>query len=136
MNSVIGLTSPKTFKVAGTIGRQGVVVLVDSGATHNFMSVEVITKLGLRPVHTSGYGVFLGNGLTVQGEGICQAVTLYVQNLAIVADFLPLELGSADVVLGIQWLRTLGQIQFNFSKLEMRFFQGATQVTIQGDPGL
>lgn len=38
MNSVVGLTSPKTMKMKDTINGQEVVVLIDFGATHNFIS--------------------------------------------------------------------------------------------------
>ncbi|XP_010555029.1 PREDICTED: uncharacterized protein LOC104824625 [Tarenaya hassleriana] len=110
INSAIGLTSPKTFKMKGCIGDQEVVVMINSGATHNFLSVEVI----------------------------CRAVVLKLQNLEIVADFLPLELGNADVILGVQWLRTLREIQMDFECLEMKFGigNGETMVTVKGDPNL
>ena len=43
----------------------------------------------------------LGHGDT--GVGVCKAVTLSLQNVEIVEDFLPLELGSFDVILEMKW---------------------------------
>lgn len=40
-----------------------------------------------------------------------------MQGLTIVEDFLPLELGSTDVVLGMQWLGSLGNLQVNWKRL-------------------
>ncbi|XP_010541862.1 PREDICTED: uncharacterized protein LOC104815241 isoform X1 [Tarenaya hassleriana] len=136
LNFVVGLTSPKTLKLQGSISKLPVIVMVDSGATHNFISWEVIRKLRICPETTTGYGVSLGTGLTVQGDGICKGLSLIVQDFTLVADFLPLKLGSADVILGIQWLRTLGRILVDFDKLELRFGAPGHQVILRGNPNL
>lgn len=38
---MVGLSSPKTMKVRREIEGQGVVFLIDSGATHNFIYEEI-----------------------------------------------------------------------------------------------
>lgn len=47
------------------------------------------------------YRVILGTKGTVRAVGICRNVLLRVAELAIIQDFLPLPLGSADVILGV-----------------------------------
>ena len=47
-----------------------------------------------------------------------------------------LNLGSANIILGMQCLETLGGMQVNWKTLIMRFQQGAVLVTLQGDPSL
>ena len=62
------------------------------------------------PVETTkAYGVLLGTG-SVQGIGICREVTIYLQGIEILEDFLPFDLSSSDIILGIQWLETLGNM--------------------------
>ena len=51
-------------------------------------------------------------------------------------DFLSLELGSADVILGMKWLETLGRMEVNWKNLTMRFQVGGVYVILQGDPSL
>ena len=50
--------------------------------------------------------------------------------------FLPLELGSVDVILGMKWLESLGGMQVDWRNLTMRFQVGGVSVIIQGDPSL
>ena len=42
MNSVVGLTAPQTMKLRGDIKGHPVVVLIDGGATHNFIATELV----------------------------------------------------------------------------------------------
>ena len=43
--------------------------------------------------------------------GVCQVVILKLQGLEIQEDFLLFDLGGADMVLGIEWLKSLGEIR-------------------------
>lgn len=97
LNSMVGLTASKTMKLEGMIGSQEVMVLIDTGATHNFISMDLVNKLAIPRVATNGNGVLMGTGLSVQGDGVCKGVVLSLQKVEIVEDFLPLELGSSDV---------------------------------------
>lgn len=134
INSVVGLSNPKMMKVKGQIAKRDVVVLIDSRASHNFISTDVVMELDLPKVGTTGCGVLMGTGLTIKGEGMCKGVVLSLQNIEIVVDFLPLELGSADVISGMQWLETLDGMQVNWKTITMKFRIGGTAVTLQGDP--
>ena len=80
--------------------------------------------------------MLLGSGQTIKGEGICKGVILNMQNIEIVEDFLPLDLGNADVILGMKWLGSLGGMQVNWKLLTMRFKVGELTVILQGDPSL
>ena len=51
-------------------------VLIDGGATHNFISMELVQLLGLSREETASYGVIMGTGMAVQGDGICKGVKL------------------------------------------------------------
>ncbi|KAL2894117.1 Retrotransposon-derived protein PEG10 [Bienertia sinuspersici] len=113
LNSVLGLTNPKTLKLRGTVDGQEVVVMVDPGATHNLVSTETVARLKLPVTTTKVFGVTLGNDETVQGEGECKSVTLQLQGATVVEDFFPLPLGNSDMILGIQWLEKLGTMMTN-----------------------
>ena len=57
MNSIVGFTSRRSLKIWGNIDDYKVKVLIDCGATHNFISKELVEKLQLKVDDTSRYVV-------------------------------------------------------------------------------
>ena len=119
INSVVGLTDPGTMKVKGKIGDREVVILIDCGATHNFISEKIVEELQPNTKSTSNYGVILGSGATVKVKGICEEVEIKLNEWKVVANILPLELGGVDVVLRMQWLYSLGMTEVDWRNLTM-----------------
>lgn len=76
LNSVVGLSSPRTMKLRGSIRNEDVVVMIDSGASHNFISNQMVGKLGLTPAGTKSYGVIMGTGVAVKRGGVCRDIEL------------------------------------------------------------
>lgn len=114
INSIVGLTNPKTLKLVGLIEGREVVVMVDPGATHNFVSLRAVEELKIPITESASFGVSLGNGEAIKGKGICREVKLKLnREIEVIEDFLPLELGNSDVILGIQWLEKLGPVVTN-----------------------
>lgn len=72
LNSVVGISSPKTLKIRGQMEDQEVIVMVDPRATHNFASLAVVNKLNLLVDGLGEFGVALGNGDAVKGRGRCK----------------------------------------------------------------
>nr|KAJ0228165.1 hypothetical protein LSAT_V11C100046520 [Lactuca sativa] len=136
LNSVTGNLNPKTLKLKGIIKDTEVVVLIDPGATHNFLSLATIDQLQIPVNPTPGFGVSLGTGESVTGRGNCQGVLIHIQGLDIREDFLPLTLGNSDVILGIQWLEKLGAVTTNWKTQVMKFQIEGHGVTLRGDPSL
>lgn len=136
INSVVGLTSPRTMKLRATLFREDVIVLIDSGASHNFVSEKLIQKLGLRPSATAAYGVLVAGGVKVTGKGVLNDVELKLPSCTITTSFLPLELRVADVILGVQWLDTLGEMRVNWRSQCMKIWLNNDWVMIRGDLSL
>lgn len=100
------------MKLRGTVRDKQVVVLIDNGALHNFIDEALMKSLNLPLSPTSSYGIMLGTRQSVWATGICKGVVLNLPSLTIVNDFFPLSLGSADVILGVQWLMTLVKVEY------------------------
>ncbi|KAK9184730.1 hypothetical protein WN943_025081 [Citrus x changshan-huyou] len=124
------------MKIRGRIGEQDVVVLIDSGATHNFISNKVVDRLGLCLMDIGSFGVVMGTGKVEKSRGICRGLILLLPGVQVVEDFLALDLGSTDVILGMKWLQTLGKMKVNWKLLTMEFRVNSQVVVLRGDSSL
>ena len=120
------------MRVKGSLGRYNVTVLLDSGSTHNFLKDEVATRLGLIPDTGGMLDVKVASGERLSSLGKCVGVELILQGVPIKVDFYLLPLEGYEVVLGAQWLQTLGPILWDFSKLNMQFTMNGKNVSLQG----
>ncbi|KAA0057084.1 ty3-gypsy retrotransposon protein [Cucumis melo var. makuwa] len=121
LNSVVGLTAPGTFKIKGKVKDREVVIMIDYGATHNFISLRQVEEMQISTTETTQYGVIMGSGKAVQGKGMCTGVVVGLPGLTVVEDFLPLELENLDMVLGMQWLQKQGAMTVDWKNLAMTF---------------
>ena len=70
--------SNKSFKVEGNIGRRRVLVLVDSGASGNFLTTQLARELDLEVKQHPTFTIEVGNGQKERGDGVCCVVKLQV----------------------------------------------------------
>lgn len=136
LKSVIGFSTLETMKVKGLLKGKVVVVQIDCGAIHNFISQKLVEQLKLPVVETSHYGIVMGNGVATKGKGVYKALSITFPKLTIEKDFLSLELGGVGIILGMPLLRTMGTMGVDWAALIMTFKAGDRKVTIKGDPSL
>ncbi|XP_073035559.1 uncharacterized protein [Primulina eburnea] len=134
--SVNGINQPQTLKMRARVAGREVVAMVDSGASHNFVSNELINQLGLVVDKNVFFGVCLGDGCRVSCQGVCRDLVADMGQCQIQIDGYLFELGGIDMILGVDWLRTLGDVLLNWAKMEMRFSWRDQTVTLKGDPSL
>jgi len=134
--SARGLTQPNTMKLQGEVKERLVLVLIDSGASHNFIYVELVSQLGLLVESTSSCNARLGDGHKKRVSGCCQGVKVKLGNYMFEETFFLFGLGGVDVILGVAWLLTLGDVKVNWKTLTMNFCINGQQVQIRGDPKL
>lgn len=128
--------SGQTMWTRVEIGSSSLVALLDSGSTHNFIAEEVIAAscVTIRP--RFGLSVMVANGDCVISVGLCRAMTIRIDHEEFTLDCYAMPLNGFDVILGVQWLGTLGPITWDFSNMTMSFARQGQHVTWTGLPTL
>ncbi|KAJ0863857.1 putative nucleotidyltransferase, Ribonuclease H [Helianthus annuus] len=80
-------------------------ILFDTGADYSFMSVEFKRILGIESSRLEvPYSIELANGKLVESGEVVRNCTLELGERRFSIDLLPIQLGSFDVVVGMDWL--------------------------------
>lgn len=124
----------RTMKLEGVLQGANILVLIDSGATHNFISPKVVEALGLQLVPSKPLGVKLGDDHRVLTMGKCAAISLVLGEMETTIDAYILELGGVDLILGVVWLENLGKVTMDWKEMSMVFNYNGNLVKLIGQP--
>ena len=130
--ALAGISSPQTLKIRGFIKHCLVVVLIDSGSTHNFIHQKVAEAMHCFVRVVSNFQVQIADGGTMKCEGRYENVKLQMGDYQLKTHMFAIHTGGCDIVLGAKWLRTLGPITMDFQELYMSFKQNNSTHTLRG----
>ena len=116
-----GMANFKTMRVTGYHKKRPLHILVDSGSTHNFLDIQVAKKFGCKIEEIEPLHVVVADGNKLHISTIVRNFTWTIQHTTFESNIMLIPLGCCDLVLGIEWLVTLGDITWNFDKLSMEF---------------
>ncbi|EYU45221.1 hypothetical protein MIMGU_mgv1a024659mg, partial [Erythranthe guttata] len=74
----------------------------------------------------------VANQETIECAGQCQALTLSIQGCSVTAYYYILPVAACQLVLGVQWLETLGSIETDYKQLSMTFKVNGISRTFRG----
>ena len=94
-------TTPKTMRITAKICAHDVIVLIDSGLTHNFISEHMANLLHLPVVPTQPFTVRVANGENLKCQGRFEEVQIDLHDTIFSLTLYSLPLTGLDVVLGI-----------------------------------
>ena len=123
-NELKEITTRQTIKIEGHIKKKKVIVLIDSGSAHNFIHCKIAKKLNCFRYPAPECQVMVVSGGTINCSRKCHNIKLSMGEYVLNSPMLSIPIGGADVLLGVQWLQSLGTIAFNFQELFLKFFLG------------
>ncbi|MCH84285.1 retrotransposon-derived protein PEG10-like, partial [Trifolium medium] len=130
LQAATGQPSPRTLRFTATIHNRRVTVLVDSGSSHNIIQPRITSFLHLPVQPLSSFTVMVGNGEHLHCTGICNDIPIVVNDHTFSISLYVLPIQGADVVLGVQWLQTLGPFVSDFTIPSMQFYPHDSLLTI------
>ena len=113
-NALARITTPQTIKIEGHVKKKKVIVLIDSGITHNFIHCKIAKELNCFLYPAPKCQVMVASGGTINCSGKCHNIKLSMGQYVLNSSMLSFPMGGADFVLGVQWLQSLFTIAFNF----------------------
>lgn len=125
-----GKVGPRTTKMTGMVARIPLVVLVDTGASHNFISRKVVSVLGLKVDGNHVMGVKLGDGHRIQTQGRSPYIKMRLGEVKINVEAFIMELGGIDIILGVVWLETLGKVMMDWREMSMSFMEKGREIKL------
>eukprot|EP00253_Pinus_taeda_P023675 PITA_23675 len=134
-NALAGIITPQTIKIEGQIKEKKVIVLIDLGSIQNFIHCKVAKELNCFLYLAPECQVMVANGGTINCSGKCHNIKLSMGEYVLTSPMLSIPMGGADVVLGVQWLQSLGTIAFNFQELFIKFSAKGKDVELRGIVG-
>jgi hypothetical protein len=128
-----GVPRYNTLRLKGLVQGQRMTVLVDGGATHNFIDASLVARRGLRTEEFEGFHVAVADGYTMTCLDMIPDLEVKLGNYTLTDTFYVVDLSDTDVVLGVQWLYSLGEIGFNYQTLTMSFRDASgSRVVLRG----
>ena len=121
LHAMAGVPATDTFRLYGLINNTRVTILVDNGNTHNFVQPCVTKFLNLPMQDRMPLRVMVGNGSILDCRQLCPDTKILIQDHTFVVTLRVLLLSGTDVVLGVEWLRTMGPIVTDYTAFTMQF---------------
>jgi hypothetical protein len=77
----------------------------------------------------------IADGGTINCSGKCESIKLNMGEYFLDIPMISIQMGGTDVVLGVQWLQSLGIMCLNFQYIFMRFSSNGKEIELRGIQG-
>ena len=112
---------------------QRVTVLVDGRASHNFIDIDMVERRHFPTMDFEGFLVEVAGGRTMACDRYIPQMSLTLGRYTLTYDFYVVDIPDTNIILGVQWLSTLGPITTNYKTMEMSFnMENGKRVTLKG----
>ncbi|KAA8550255.1 hypothetical protein F0562_001939 [Nyssa sinensis] len=110
VHALSGSLSYKTMRIKEKVKKNVVTILIDLGSTHNFLDPVMAKRTGASIQFTNPLAVVVADGTKLQSKAVVKDFQWVIQGTTFTTDMRLLPLGGCDMVLGVQWLSTLGPV--------------------------
>jgi hypothetical protein len=110
--------------------------MIDGGASHNFIDSALLQRRHIPTVEFEGFKVEVAGGSTMPCNRYIPSMKLTLGRHDLVQDVYVMDLPDTNIILGVQWLSTLGPITTNYKTMEMSFTkESGRKVVLRGMTG-
>lgn len=135
LHALAGIRAETTMLLPMTVNGERLLALLDTGSTHNFLPASTMHRLALQSMGGEQLRVTVANGHRLRCHGIAQQVPILIGDESFAITCVGIDLGDYDFILGVDFLRTLGPILWDFDALTMTFWRQGRMVQWKGEGG-
>ena len=121
LHALTGWSTARTMRVSAKVGPHELIVLIDSGSTHNFINERIAELLQLPVVPTEPFNVKVANSDPLKCQGRFENVLVLLQGIPFILTLYSLPLIGLDMMLGVHWLEQLGTVVCDWKIMTMEF---------------
>jgi hypothetical protein len=121
LHAVAGVSGFDTLQVRALLGPAVLVALLDTGSTHNFIGERAAHRSGLHIQPRPRLTATVANGERIVCPGVIRDAPVTVHGETFHVDLFVMPLAGFDLILGTQWLGTLGPIVWDVAARTMQF---------------
>ena len=96
-----GIPQYLTLRVQGSIQDQRVLVLIDSGATHNFIDAQLVQRRAIPIDGFEGFLVFVPRARTMQCMHYVPSLSVTMGTYTLIDHFYVVDIPDTNVILGV-----------------------------------
>jgi hypothetical protein len=113
-HALASISTPQTLKIEGYVKKKKVTMLIDFGSTHNFIDNKLAKSLNCFVVLAPEFRVMITDGGTINCSRKCHSINLNMREYLLDSPMIAIQMGGVDIVLGVQWLQSLGTMALDF----------------------
>ncbi|XP_066311855.1 uncharacterized protein [Miscanthus floridulus] len=121
LRAVAGMPICDSIQVHVTVGAATFTALLDTGSTHNFIAEVAAARTGLAVHSRPRLCATVANGERIACPGVLRRAPIAIAGEAFCVDLYVMPLAGYDVVLGTQWMVTLGKMVWDFTTRTVAF---------------
>ncbi|KAF3784058.1 hypothetical protein EJ110_NYTH28952 [Nymphaea thermarum] len=135
LHSIQDPYQPNALRVFGRVNGQRVMILLDNGATKNFLTEEATERCKITPTGISPQIIIVGGGLRTKCQHEVKGIDVTVKKQTFKVDCLVIPLEGVDLILGMPWFLTWKDIHWDVKNFAMTFFPEEASCCREGSAG-
>ena len=132
LKALAGTAHGDALQLRSRVANKVMLVLVDSGSSHSFVSSSFLNTVGIQSVDAPPKKVKMANGQMLLSNKVVPHMKWWCQGQTLTADMRVLDLGACDAILGYDWLKTRSPMLCQWDKKTIEFQENGHTVTLQG----
>ena len=134
LHAIAGVAVGKTMQLWVSVGATSLTVLLDTGSTHSFIAEAEARRTGLNIQSRPRLTATVANGERVHCPGVLRRTPLHIDDLHFEVDLFVMPLAGYDLVLGTNWMATLGKLVWDLASGTVAFQHEGRSVLWEGVP--